>query len=459
MKISSVDVGNANGQPNAAEVKPVKTVVTSDDMEMPDLDDLIPSELRTAVDKTDKTKAPVKTKATSKKEAADDKQEDSSDDEPDEQTDDDGENGDLDLSPDNIDKMLDGDPNAVDKKEKEEEKPSWHEDETYKELLSKTKFSSITPEKLDKLIVDAIDKKVLKDAEERKTLDTELEALRTQEQLNTAEISRLKNIERVAYFDSLPETAEKYKVPMGQIATSVKSLLELEGTKVTTQQILSTKNRAEFTELTKDIDFDDQTLLQLTNYWRSYKDLEFKYGEDRKSAQTDLKKHLSHSISDKSAKGILQTSLLQFINADEKYSYIKKAVQEGFDKHEGVANLLQMAQSNFMNIIRAISNPVDYSKDAKWLSDVANYTLEAAHSAYQEDQNVELRKEKEVLTKNLIKVVKAYKKLYGSAEGISGKKGVSKTTESSNGREEKEDLEEFKSLLNNKISIDDVLSR
>lgn len=453
-------------------------IPTSDDMEMMDLDALIPKDLRDAVNKTEKTaktsqqqqqqqQKVVKTKAAESIKADDD---DTSDD--DSQTDDDSntddsqtddtegdDDEDLDLSPENIDNLI-KDPNNIVKKPQEDEKPSWHEDNTYKQLLTKLKFSNITPTQIDKIIVDAIDKKVLKDADERNTLSTELEQLKTKDQLQSAEIDRLKNIERTAFFDTMPETQKTYREPLGQLQQSMKAVLDMEGANVSVQQIVSAKNKAEFTELTKDIDFDDATLTKLTNYWRSYKELEFKYVEDRKSAQQNLRKHLSFNISDENANNLFKSSLIEFSRSDERYAYVRKAIQEGLVGHEHVSKILGIAKANFLNIIRAVSNPVDYSKNVTWLDGVAKFALDAAHSAHVEDNYGEVVKQNEALTTNLKKVIKAYKQLYGSAKGITGKKGtIVNNAQHRNGNDEssKKDKEDFEKLLSNRLDVSEIL--
>lgn len=437
-------------------------IPSSDDLGLVDLDELIPKELRDAVnnpekktEKTVKTQAPEPNNDDDKSVDDDTSTDDGADDGASKEDDDD----ELDLSSDNIDKLIDGDNDAVNKKPVQDTKPHWHEDPTYKELTTKFKFSNITPEKIDKLILDAIDKKVLTDSEERNTLNIEVEQLKSSDALKSAEIDRLKNIERTAFFDRMPETNETYFKPMVQLETSMKAVLDMEGTSVSLQQILAAKNKAEFTETIKDIDFDDATLQKMTNYWRGYKELQFKYLEDKKTAQTNLRQHLSFNIPDDAANKLFSTSILDFSQADERYSYIKKAINEGLQGHEHVGKILHAAKSNFLQIIRAISNPVDYSKNVKFLDSIAKFTLDAAHSAHIEDQHKSLQEQNKILQTNLVKVVNAYRKLKGSAEGITGKKGPLVRTNKENGhdRASKKDLEEFQNLLSNKIGVADIL--
>jgi hypothetical protein len=72
----------------------------------------------------------------------------------------------LSLDPDSIDKLLAGELDAVTKKSKlksksgeedSDDKPTWHEDEEYAELLEKVNYTGVSQKELDKIIQKAAD--------------------------------------------------------------------------------------------------------------------------------------------------------------------------------------------------------------------------------------------------------------------------------------------------------------
>lgn len=415
------------------------------------LDELIPAELRKIVDGEEPNPAVSTKPAPEVKPPVEGETPDPEDKKPVE---------DIDLSPENIENLLEGKLDQVKstKSDDEEVKPFWHEDKNYQELLAKVRYSGFSPEKIDKLIQEAADKKVLEQGKYVQGVETELEQIKSSNSLLTSEVERLKTVERYAAFDSLPETLEKYGKPLNEAALNMKKLLDLEGAPGLVQNLILAKDRVQFTELIKDIDFDDATLTQLTNYWRTYKDLEFKYVQDKSSAKENLTKHLQSNIPEETAYKILKTSLMDVLKQDKRYGYIQKGIQEGIKDNEEVQNVLAMHKLNFFNLVKAVSNPLDHSNNSQWLDKLAKFTLDAAHNANIESKYHKVQESMQAQTELLKKVVGAYKKLMESAKGITGTKGVSKVNGATSKASSEEDiLKEFNDFLNDKVKVEKLI--
>lgn len=437
------------------------------------IDDLIPEELRLAVEgnkkdsaeKDDKSVLPPEDDEEEDSDLAEDEGEDILED--DEASDDDA---DLSLDPDSIDKLLAGELDAVTKKSKlksksgedSDDKPTWHEDEEYAELLEKVNYTGVSQKELDKIIQKAADTKVLENGAYTTGLQAEVNKLKNTTETMTLELQRLKEIERLAHFDNSEEVTERYAQPMTSAIENIKEILDLEGIDVSAADIIHAKDRGTLNKLLEDYSLDDDSKLKLHNNWKDYRTLQLQYKTDKEEAKQDLRKHLSTSVPAEIQKKILRNSLTEFMKSDESVAYIKDAVNKGLAENPNpeVSGVINLASTNFQNLIGALASPSEFIHNDKWLGGLAKYMLDASHNKNIALKYKTLLQEKEANDKNFVKIVKAYRKLASSAKGITGKPGGIAFA-NSNGKGSKKDeasvLAEFQGLLDGDIKIDSLM--
>lgn len=426
------------------------------------IDDLIPEELRTAFDDTPPAE-----------EDSDDGEQDSSKEveepsdpanvenilEAEEEPGEDDE--DLDLSPEAIDKLIEGDLEATKKKEKEADTPFWHEDEEYKTLTQRLKKLGIKEDKIDNLIQKVSDKRVTDNANILSGLEDQLEQEKKEKESLATQLQRLKAVERSAHFDTAQETQDKFVIPMQESAREVSNIFNREGIGVPLNDFFAKRNITEAVKLLEGVDLPDKDLANIRNQWRNYKELETSYLAARSSAEKDLKKALNSKISQDTVINILRNSLASIIPTDPKYSYIREAIQDDISKHEDVSNAIGTAKSNFQNIVSALEAPSEYLHNERWLEELGKFMYDAAHNKLMEKRLHDLTVRNKKVEDSFKKFVKHYKKLASSAGGIIGSNGVAKGPEAKNSKstkkEEDKTLREFEALLKNPNKITEIL--
>lgn len=373
---------------------------------------------------------------------------------------------DLDISPEAIDKLLKGDIDAVIKKpaSKKEEKPFWHEDDDYKSLSKQLDNYGVKKGTIDKLIQKVADKHVIENGNLIQGLEKKaIEAEKTTENYKN-ELIRLQAIEREVRFDTADTTKEKYGIPMSDAAKEIAEVLQREGVNVSLSSVLLAKNKTDMVKILGSHSLEDKDLTKITNQWRNYKELETAYSAARSESTRNLSKALATNISNETVHSILRTSLADFLKNDAKYKYIEDAIKDGVEKHPDITNIIGLAKNNFVNFVNALSSPSEYVHSEKWLSSLAKYSLDSAHNKHIQDKFYILRQEHTKALESLKKIVVQYKKLAGSAKGITGSgkgvasgKGNSSASTKQMKKQEDEILSEFKELLKNEKKIDDIL--
>lgn len=338
--------------------------------------------------------------------------------------------GELDTSPEAIEKLLAGDPDAVEKKQTDSDEdpptpPPWHEDEEYKKLLTRATAANIKQDELDKIIEAAADKKVLDKAAYIEGLQTKTAELEKIKDMSQSEIARLKRIERAQFFDEQDEIKEKYIKPMTANIREFQRILNLEGHPEHLTKVLNAKSKVELETIINESlpTLSDENLVKLKTTWTNYKESEFGYNKDKNAAQEDGRKAMSTSLTPEQTQEILRRGIAEFIKASPKYSYLDKAIAEGIEKHPDAQEVIQMAKKNFVNMKEALANPSDHVHNPEWMHMLSQFLLDAAHNRHIESKYEVLQRsfaEKEEL---LTKVTAAYRELVKSAKGITSTKG------------------------------------
>jgi hypothetical protein len=370
----------------------------------------------------------------------------------------------LDLSPEAIQKLIKGDPDAIKKPKaaaaQADSKPFWHEDEEYKELVSELEDYGVDPEAIDKLIRKVSDKSVVDNGKLLTGLETKLAEKERLTEEQKLQINRLQQIERALMFDESDETKEKYLSPMKSASTEIRNILSREGVNIPVTQLLTAPDRTAMINLLKDAKLEDGDLSRIANQWRNYKDLEMGYFTARDLAAKDLKKAITVSISPEVTTNILKNTLSDFAVSDPRFDYINTAIKEGLAEHPEVNNIVARARNNFQAIVDAMSNPTQFAHNQKWLGNLAKFFFESAHHKHIEDKYYDLDKKYKATEKSLRELAVNYQKLAGSARGITGKAaGVGKLNASSRKRssDDQADVEQFEALLKGKAKLSDII--
>ena len=366
------------------------------------------------------------------------------------------------ISSDSISKLLSGEDEEkkTDEGEKKEEFP-WSENQIYKDLLSALSNAGLKKQQVDSFLQEVVDKHIVDKSKIVNGLESKLEEKDAQEKLLTAELARLREIEKGVKFDSLEDVKTKYHAPRAEIASNIRRLLDLESIDIPASKLLAAKNMAEFTDLIKDVQFDDDSVLtNLKNYWRAHKTLDHDYEKERKEAAENVTKNLNATLTKDSLNSVFKTALSDMMKSSEKYKYINEAIQKGLDKDEKVAGVIRGAKKNVESIFKALSDPGTYANDRGWLKSLTSFIIDASHKSHIEDQYTELSTKYADQTKDLKRLYAAYKELRESARGIQGSKGMAGSK--SNGHkstsvEPDKDAEKLVKFINNKLDIDDLI--
>ena len=411
------------------------------------IEDLIPEEIRKALSEQEKTEGsptdipePKTTESTKQAQPAgevsgeeDDEEEIGTDD--------------SDISQEELAAIL-GEKNE--KEATEETGPSWKAMERYKKVISKIGHTGLRDADLDEMIQEVVDAQVIEVAERNRKLDELAQkAVKTNEKLTT-EISRLRNIEKGAFFDALDSTQSEFIKPLDNIKVAVKDMLQFEGSDISPNQLLAAKDKAAFTDLIGDIGFAEADLQKLTNLWRSHRELNAKYLISKKEAAKDLSRHLSTTLEDNQLTKVMQNALADLITHDD-FSDIKMGIVEGIDKHKDVGEILTQAQTSFRNLGKALGNPTDAVNDPDFLQGLAQWIIRATRNEFKARESGGLAAKLAETQSQLKKLASAYKKISNSARGVEGKpKGNSSYKGNSNGKGEstEELLKEFHRIIN-----------
>lgn len=369
---------------------------------------------------------------------------------------------DIDLSDESINKFLEGDIDAVSKKASkkdldEEESFPWYENEHYKKLLQKASYAGVSQKELDQIIQDASDTKVINNSKYIQGLESKTNEYTAKLDRQEKEIQRLRQIEKGHMFDSLPETQEKFTKPIQADISNMRKILDMEGVPSYLPKLLNAANKAEFTEILRDSELADSDLTRLTNYWRSYRENVFNYNNAKQEALKTGQGLLKHNIDDSQAETLLKNNIIDFLKSDKKYKYIEEGIQKGVQNNQEVSDFLATARNNFVALTKALANPTDFVHDDKQMNALARYVLESAHNMNIEKKYYDAQERLKNSEEKLLKVVKAYKKLAKSGNGISeSRRGVyvAKNTDKSNDTKE---LDAFKAFLKDDAKLEDIL--
>ena len=372
----------------------------------------------------------------------------------------------MDLSPEAIQKLIDGDPDAVYIKEEEQEdvdEAFWKSEESYTGMVEGLQQLGYKEEDLDSLLRKVSDKRILDNSKVNAGLSKDLDRAKNQIEAANIELDRLRVIERSAVFDAADTTQEEFTVPMSKAAGAIQETLTTEGLKdVRLTDILMAGDITEVAKVLESYNLEDAARLKINNHWRNYRELKTGYGAARDEAKKDLSKALNTKISPDTVKKLLRNGLKDFIDSGEKVSYLKDALRDGIDNHPQEAKLIASARDNFNNLVSAITNPEVIHND-NWMHNLAIFSLDAAHNKYVEEQHSGVVQELTETKAQLKEVVINYTNLLKSAKGINGKKGsgvVSARGKESSRKANSSDediLAEYEALLSGNKSIKDII--
>lgn len=311
--------------------------------------------------------------------------------------------------------------------------PFWMEDPAYKELTQYMNFSGTPLTLLEKLAQSITDKTTIESGTLVRGLETEKTNLAQKVEQYENEIIRLREIEREAIFDSLPETEEQYSRPMAQAATTIKNILDIEGSNIPLNKFLSAPNKTELNKLRNVTDMDDSQWDTVVKSWRTYHETQKELGNSRAQAKANLRSKLALNVTPERSKDTLRKAIIDLVTTDDKFKYIKKGIDEGYDKHEHVATILSTAQANFNAMLQAVTEPHSTVHDADKMKKLATFTLKAAHNNYYANQLPQLQTELAETKQKFEQVARAYWNLKQGASGKVGKTGLAVTPSSTNG--------------------------
>lgn len=435
MSEQNVEVNGSTPQSDEVNFNTLNVVSDFDTSRADSLEDLIPIELRKAFEENttegvvvkEEEKKIVDTTSKPKKEevVAED---------------------DIDLSPENIDKILKGEEIT---KEEEVVKPFWYEDDDYKELSSRLEAYGLKDEVIDKVLQKVADKYTVDNGKLVQGLEEQLIEAKKKADTLEAEQRRLRDMERGLLFDELPETKSKYGTPMIEAVQDIKGVLDREGAKVSVQQIINAKNKTELLTLIEGSNLSEKDVVRVVEQWRSYKDTETAYYAAKTEAKEKGIGAVTAKISDETVGTIFKNGLRSLLKSKDEYGYIDKAIQEGIDKHQEVGNVIGMGKTNAFSFIKALQNPTEHLHSQEWMEGLVKYTLDAAHNKHLASQLPKLQQKNTEQATLLKKVITEYKKLAAGAKGLNGSKspGFVKGSESRRQDSEssvtKEDLEKL----------------
>lgn len=308
--------------------------------------------------------------------------------------------------------------------EGQEAKPFWMEDDNYQQLERYMSHHGLPTEMLQKFAQDLADRGTIDNGKLVGGLETEKKELQEKISEYENEIIRLREVEREAIFETLPDTDEQFARPMQNAADNIKNILDIEGASVPLAKILMAKNKVELNDLLSNIDLDDRNLNAITNQWRMYQETKKNLDTARGQAKQNLKDKLSLNIPRDRATDIMRKSLIDMTTSDERFKYIQTGIREGFDKHEHVAKVIHTANKNFEALLGAVTDPHSVVRSPKQLKSLADYALRSAHNNYFANQVPELQEKLTRAEDRMRKMAEGYTALKNAAKGKTGNNGL-----------------------------------
>ena len=397
------------------------------------IDDLVPDmlkEARAALDKSLPEKKPVESSGDL------DDDDNAPDDEGDAGNDDEitdiGED-DLDTSPEAIEALLKtGDVKKVVKKAAPKaddgEKPAWQADPEYVAITQKLTAAGIEPEEFEGVIRKVADMSKIESGTYLQNVTRERDTFKSGIEARDAEIRRLREVEKEAHFEQHPETYAKYIDPMNVAYNATAQILRDEGVAIPAMKLLQASSAAEFNTMLSTADLDDDSVIQLKNSWKTYRNTQNAYATAKQEAKVRLAKHLETEIPPKVIDSTLQSSINQLMKREE-FSYLRDAIADGINNHPEVHAMVADAHKDFVNLTTAISNPVDHVNSQQFLIDLANYVVSNADAKMHRPKYMAEVTAHAKTKENLKKVLKEYLSLKQAAKGIVGINGTVPVTD------------------------------
>ena len=364
---------------------------------------------------------------------------------------------------DNIVKELIPDETAT--TDDQEAPPFWAENQHYKDLQNHLNYNGTPLSLLEKFARDIADKSTIDNGKLVTGLENEKRSMSAKIADYENEIIRLREVEREAVFDLLPETEEQFSKPMQTSAETIKNILDIEGSPQSLSKILQAKNKTELNQVLRDVDLDTQQLANVTTQWRLFQETKKSLDDARGEAKQNLKGKLSLEIPPERATDIMRKTLIDLMTTDEKFKYIQTGINEGIENHEEVGQVLSTAQSNFSAMLSAITDPHSVVRNPAKLKQIATYVVKAAHNNYYANKVPDLQSKLTQTEEKFRKVAEAYVSLKKAAGGkvgnsglpITGRANGNGTTHSPAKVEADKDAENYAKFLVGDAKLEDLL--
>lgn len=364
---------------------------------------------------------------------------------------DDSEN--INVSPESIDKLLEGDINALNKKESEQESEEedyyWTKDEEYKDFTNALEYSGFDRAKLDSFIKKIADKSVVDQGNLVNGLRKEVDNAKRQLETYESEIAKSREAMRGIRFDEQEDVQSKYIRPAESNRNKIDSILRQEGAKLNAIQLVNINNKATLLRTLEENGVDESKSKEILTEWRAHQDTATEYNEAKQLAIKNSVSIANAKMTPERFQNILKGSLADMIEHQE-YLSLKTAVTEGIDKHPDMGGVIQKGRNNLSVIIDAIQKGSEALNDSNLMSSFAKYAINAAFVESQANKAAEKTVRIEQLENSLKKLAIEYKKLSSSAGGIKGK-ALTPTIARAKVKEEKKSQEnlvkEFEDLL------------
>lgn len=347
--------------------------------------------------------------------------------------------------------------------ESQDTAPFWQDNPHYKELVTYLNYNGTPTALLQKFAQDLVDKSTIDNGQLVTGLETKNKELEDRAAQYENEIMRLREVEREAIFETLPDTEENFVKPMQDAATAIKNILDLEGEGLPLSKVLLAKTKPEVSALLKNTNLDQDQENSLLSQWRVYQETKRGLDEARSQAKASLKDKLSLNVKKETISSVFKKGLVDSMTGDERFKYIQTGINEGLSKHENVARVLHLAQNNFQALMDAITEPHAIVRNTNEMKKLAMFALRTAHNDYHATQLPEVQKKLANAEEKLTKIAKAYSDLKKSATGKVGAQGlptVGRSEVLKNGKpveKTEEDSEIFKKFLNKEISLEELL--
>lgn len=371
----------------------------------------------------------------------------------------------LDLSEENISKLIEGDINTLKTVKPEEDSTevlNFDEDEYVKKFKETYEYVEFDKEgnELTDMLRSVAEKAALKNKAYQQSLNKELEETKANLGKLKEKEDRFKSIERGLYFDQLPETISKYGEPMNHAISEINRIITTEGIPVSIGQVIAAKDRKQVNEFLKDTELPDGVHTQLLNHWRNYKDSDHLYRTAKSAAVSKMKSTTSTHIPDEVLVNVVETAINNRIKTDAKFKYVEEAISKGLTPEDPVMGIISKTKGNLSQIFDAIKNPTDYAKDLEFQEKLADFFLQAAHREVVEDKYYELQNKFNSTQTDLKRLAKAHLALKKSLSTDSEGAPLAIRAKANSKQEvatEEAKVESFKDLLKGDINLDDLL--